>query len=254
MNALSRTLRFTAFTLSEYVRSGRVIIELLATVAAYYILFRRWTTPMPATYFFSTVGLFTLALTFYTGSAMLSLGDRPLGYVLLARRLGRGSYLLGLYLAIIAVIWAVYGLICAAVALTNPVGELDIVGWALGSLPLLLNLALLAAMMVLLAPIVLPAPWRLAVLALVALAFSGSLLGGPTLASLPEPVAVGLDVLRTVLSTPLLPAFTGFAISVSRDYSGVSAVVPVAQFFLVIGILALAVYAFARRELLFSPQ
>lgn len=78
------------------------------------------------------------------------------------------------------------------------------------------------------------------------------LIGGAALSSLPESVATALDVMRTILSTPLLPAFTGFAISVSRDYSGASAVVPVAQLFLVIGLLAFAVYSFAKREIVFS--
>lgn len=202
--------------------------------------------------FFSTVSLFTLGLTIYTGSSILALGDRPAGYVALARRLGRGPYLLGLYLAVLAVSWGVYGAICLLVAFTNPIRGLDVTGWALGTIPLLLNLALLAAFLTLLTPIVLPAPWRLAVLALVALAFSGSLIGGAALSSLPESVATALDVMRTILSTPLLPAFTGFAISVSRDYSGASAVVPVAQLFLVIGLLAFAVYSFAKREIVFS--
>ena len=252
MQTLLRTFWFAVFTLSEYLRSGRIVIELAATAAAYYLFFRRWTLPMTPDYFFSTVGLFTLGLTVYTGSTILALGDRPQGYVTLARRLGRGPYLIGLYLSVLVVSWGVYGVICLLIALTNPVSGLDIVGWMLGTLPLLLNLAMLAALLTLLTPIVLPAPWRLTVLALVALAFSGNLIGGSTMSSLPEPVALALDVLRTVLSTPLLPAFTGFAISVSRDYSGASAVVPVAQLFLVIGLLSLAVYSFAQRELLFS--
>lgn len=252
MNALMRTFWFAVFTLDEYLRSGRIIVELAATAVAYYLFFRRWTTPMTPEYFFSTVGLFMLGLTVYTGSSILALGDRSAGYVTLARRLGRGPYLLGLYFAVLAVSWAVYGAICLLVALTNPIRNLDFTGWALGTIPLLLNLAMLAAFLTLLTPIVLPAPWRLAVLALVALAFSGSLIGGATLSSLPESVAIALDVMRTILSTPLLPAFTGFAISVSRDYSGASAVVPVAQLFLVIGLLAFAVYSFAKREIVFS--
>jgi hypothetical protein len=252
MNALARTFWFAVFTLNEYLRSGRIVVEAVATAVAYYLFFRRWTTPMTPEYFFSTVGLFALGLTVYTGSTILALGDRPYGYVILARRLGRGPYLLGLYLTILAVTWGMYGVICLLVALTNPIRGLGFADWVLGTIPLLLNLALLAAFLTLLTPIVLPAPWRLAVLALVALAFSGSLIGGATLSSLPESVAIALDVVRTVLSTPLLPAFTGFAISVSRDYSGASAVVPVAQLFLVIGLLAFAVYSFAKRELVFS--
>ncbi len=252
MNALIRTYWFALFTLNEYLRSGRVVVELLSIAAMYYLFFRRWTIPMTPEYFFSTAGLLTLGLTVYTGSTILALGDRASGYVTLARRLGRGPYLLGLYLAVLAVSWGVYGAICLLVAFTNPIGSLSFTGWVLGTIPLLLNLALLAAFLTLLTPIVLPAPWRLAVLALVALAFSGSLIGGSTLSVLPQSVALALDVMRTVLSAPLLPAFTGFAISVSRDYSGASAVVPVTQLFLVIGLLAFAVYSFAKREIIFS--
>lgn len=252
MNVLVRTFWFAIFTLSEYLRSGRIFVELLATAAAYYLFFRRWTTSMTPEYFFSTVGLLLLGMTVYTGSTILALGDRPLGYILLARRLGRSPYLLGLYLSVLAVSWGMYGAICLLVALTNPIDSLDSIDWMLGTIPLLLNIALLTAFLTLLTPMVLPAPQRLAILALVALAFSGSLIGGSTLSSLPEPVAIALDVSRTVLSTPLLPAFSGFAISVSRDYSGASAMIPVAQLFLVVGLLTLAVYSFARREVLFS--
>jgi hypothetical protein len=252
MRSLIRTFRFVEFTLVEYVRSGRILIELLASVAVFYIFFRRWTSPPPPEYFFSTSGLFALALTFYTISSILSLGDRPQSYVILVRRLGRGSYLLGLYIAAMVITWAVYGLISLGVALYNPVSDLDMLGWLLGTAPLLLNVALLGALLTLLAPMVLTAGWRLTVLALVAIAFSGNLIGGQTLASIPAPVASGLNILRTIFSTPLLPAFTGFALSLSRDYSGISAAIPISQLSLTLGLLALAVYAFSQREIIFS--
>jgi hypothetical protein len=249
---IARTLGFAAFTLTEYIRSGRIVVELILLPTVIYLFFRRFVTPPPSEYFFTTAGLFTLALTFYTCSAILGLGDRPQGYVVLARRLGRSGYLLGLYCAALAVVWLSYGALSAAVALYNPAAGLDVTGWLLGSAPLLLNTALLGALLVLLAPMVLTPGWRLAVLAVVAVAFSGSLIGGPTLASLPPVVATGIDVLRTVFSTPLLPAFTGFALSVSRDYSGLAYVVPIAQLFLTLGLLTLAVYTFARREIIFT--
>jgi hypothetical protein len=66
------------------------------------------------------------------------------------------------------------------------------------------------------------------------------------------PIATALEVLRTIFSTPLLPAFTGFALSLSRDYSGIGVAIPLAQLSLTLSLLALAVYAFARRELIFS--
>jgi hypothetical protein len=265
MSSISRTLRFTAFTLVEYARSGRILVELAATVAAFYLFFRRFVTPMTPEYFFSTAGLCTLALTFYTASTVLGLGDRPQGYLVLARRLGRGGYLLGLYLAAQALIWAVYGALSLGAALYNPVQGLGLRGWLLGTAPLLLNAALLSALLLLLAPMVLSTGWRLAILAVVALAFSGNLIGGPTHATHPPPHTTphhmmrthlntppALDVLRTLFSTPLLPAFTGFALAVSRDYSGINALIPLAQLSLTLGLLGLAIYTFSRRELIFS--
>lgn len=252
IRSISRTLRFTLFTLVEYARSGRVLVELVASVIFFYIFLRRWTSAPPPSYFFSTVGLFALALSFYSSASIMALGDRPQSYLILARRLGRGSYLLGLYLAVLTVVWGIYGLISLVTALYNPVAELTLGGWLLGTTPLLLNVALLAALLTLMAPMVLPATARLTVLALIAIAFSGSLIGGQTLAGLPGPLVVVLSVLRTIFSTPLLPAFTGFELSISREYGGLAIAIPLAQLSLTLGLLALALYAFARRELIFS--
>ena len=254
MTTLIRTIRFTAFTLVEYARSGRILVELIAAVVFFYIFLRRWTSAPTPEYFFSTVGLFELALTFYTASSINALGDRPQGYLVLVRRLGRGGYLVGLYLAVQALVWAIYGAISLATALYNPVDGLDLRGWLLGTLPLLLNLALLGALLILLAPMVLTPASRLAALGLIAVAFSGSLIGGQTLAELPSALTTTLNVLRTIFSTPLLPAFTGFELSVSRNYEGISFAIPLAQLSLTLGLLSLAVYVFSRREIIFSSQ
>jgi hypothetical protein len=149
------------------------------------------------------------------------------------------------------IVLAMYGLISIGVALYNPVADLDVRGWLLGTAPLVLNVALLGALLTLLTPMVLTSGWRLSVLALVAIAFSGNLIGGQTLERL-GPLANVLSVLRAIFSTPLLPAFTGFALSLSRDYSGISVAIPLSQLSLTIGLLALAVYAFSRREIIFS--
>jgi hypothetical protein len=252
MRSVLRTIQFTFFTLVEYARSGRILVELIASVVFFYLVLRRWTSAPPPEYFFTYVGLFVLGLTFYTASAINSLGDRPQGYLVLSRRLGRGGYLLGLYLAIQAIVWAIYGLISLATAVYNPVVGLDLRGWLLGTVPLLLNAALLGALLMLLAPMVLPPVGRLSVLALIAIAFSGSLIGGQTLAELPGGLTAALSVLRTIFSTPLLPAFTGFALSVSRDYSGIAFAIPLAQLSLTLGLLAMAAYVFSRREIIFS--
>jgi hypothetical protein len=252
MNALIRTLRFVSFTLTEYARSGRILVETLVTLAVYYIFFRRWASPMPPSYFFTTAGLFLIALTFYTTSVMMGLGDRPQGYVVLMRRLGRAGYLIGFYLAALFVELAAYGLVSLGVAWLNPVDGLTPGGWLLGTLPLALNAALLGALLTLLAPMVLGSGWRLAILALVALAFSGNLVSGQMLSAAWPPLAQALNVLRTIVGTPLLPAFAGFSLAVTRDYTGVGAAIPVAQLSLAFGVLALALYAFARREIIFT--
>ena len=249
MNTLRRMLSFVIFTLTEYARSGRILIELLASVVFFYLFLWRWTAQPD--YFFSTVGLFALGLTFSTISAMQSLGDRPQGYLILVRRIGRGMYLLGLYLAALLIVLALYLLISLGTVLLHRITDLDARTWLLGTIPLLLNVALLGALLTLLAPMVLVAGWRLAILALVAIAFSGNLLGGLVMQRL-GPLATALEVLRTIFSTPLLPAFTGFALSVSQDYSGIGFAIPLAQLSLTLSLLALAVYAFTRRELIFS--
>lgn len=252
MKTVIRTSRFMAFTLVEYARSARILIDLLASVIFFYIFLRRWTSAPTPAYFFAGTSLFTLALSFYTSSAMLGLGDRPQGYLILARRIGRGGYLLGLYLAALSVVAGLYGLISLATALYNPVEGLTPLGWAQGTLPLLLNVALLNALLALLTPMVLPASGRLAVLALVAIAFSGNLIGGQTLAGLPSALTLAISVLRTIFSTPLLPAFTGFSLAINRHYDLVAYMILLAQLSLTLGLLSLGVYIFARREIIFS--
>jgi hypothetical protein len=252
MRSLLQVFQFASFTLTEYARSGRILIEVIACAACALIFFRPEAIPPTPEYFFSITGTFALGLCLYTASAIFTLGDRPQSYVVLAHGLGRTGYLLGLYISIAGVVAAAYGILCLVVAVINPVGGLDVRGWLLGTVPLLLNTALLAALLTLLTPMVLPAGWRLTTLALVAIAFSGNLISGPTMSAIPPPLVTTLSVLRTIFSAPLLPAFTGFAISVTRDYSGISAIVPFAQLGLTAGLLLIALAVFARREIIFS--
>ena len=65
-------------------------------------------------------------------------------------------------------------------------------------------------------------------------------------------MTAAINVARTIFSTPLLPAFTGFALSISRDYSGIAFAIPLAQLFLTLSLLTMAVYVFARREIILS--
>ncbi|MCU0493605.1 MAG: hypothetical protein MUD01_18615, partial [Chloroflexaceae bacterium] len=196
MATLLRTLRFTGFTLLEYARSGRIVLELIATAAYFYIFLFRW--PLDGAYFFTAVGVFLPLLMLYTMSAMVGLGDRPQGYLVLARRLGRGSYLLGLFLSAMLVAGSVYGLLSALTALINPASGLGPGGWLRGSLPLLLNTGLLGALLLMLSPLVFPTGWRLFVLGLVALAFSGNFISGSIREQLQSQFAPAYTVLTSV--------------------------------------------------------
>lgn len=247
----SRLATFVGFILSEYARSGRVLVEIIATLVGYYLLFRRSEPPLQPSAFFSLAGLLTLGLTFYTTSVMMSVGDRPQGYLVLTRRLGRGGYLLGHYLGSLLLVVACYGLLSLACAILSPIAGLSVSDWLLGSIPLLLNVAMLAAAITLIAPIVLTPTWRLVVLAAISLAFSGSIINSQTLRDMAPLLRDLLGSLQVVFSAPLLPAFTGFALSVSRDYGSANIAIPFAQLSLTLGLLALALYVFARREIVF---
>lgn len=252
MKSFVQMFQYASFLLAEYARSGRILIELLACAGCAVVFFRPDNLPPTPEYFFSISATFALVLCFYSASAFMALADRPQTYTLLTHGLSRTSYLLGMFLASTGVVAAAYGILSLIVAVINPIGGLDVRDWLLGTLPLLLNVALLAAMLLLLAPMVLTNGWRLLILALVALAFSGSLIGGTTMASMPVPLATVLSVLRTILGAPLLPAFSGFALSVTRDYSGISAIVPLAQAMLLLSLLGLTIAIFLRRELVFG--
>lgn len=248
-----RTLRFTGFTLLEYIRSGRIALELVATLVVYFVFLRRVGLGMNAEYFFSVTGVYTPVLTLYTAAAFIGIGDRPQGYVLLSRGLSRASYLLGIFFSALIIVTGSYGLLSMMSALFNSPPDLDIVGWILGSLPLLLNIGLLTALMIMLSPLVFATGWRLFVLGLIALAFSSNFIGGTVLESLPDVARSLLRALQAVLGGPLVPAFYGFQLAVTRDYTAGTAVANLfAQMSLLISLLGLAIYSFSRRDLIFN--
>lgn len=247
-----RLLRFTGFILLEYFRSGRIAVEIIAALAVYFLFLRR---DMEPAHFFTVLGIFTLALTLYTTTVTIGLGDRPHGYVLLARGIGRRVYLLGLFLSAYAVVAGVYGLLSIAVAALNPVRRMSLGDWLLGALPLLLNIGLLAALLLLLSPLVLPAGWRLLVLGLIALAFSSNFITGVMLESMPGSLRALLRAGQTIVGGPLVPAFYGFQLAVTRDYGSPTALANLmAQASLLVSLLGLAMYALSRRDIVFSSQ
>lgn len=247
-----RLLRLTAFTLLEYLRSGRVAVEIIALLSLYAIFFRR---PMSSDYFFSVIGVFTPILTLYTMASVIGLGDRPASYLLLARGVRRVSFLLGLFLAACTVMTGVYALLSLLVLIFNLPPDLTLWQWMLGTLPIMLNIGLLASLMLMLSPLVFPSGWRLFVLGLIALAFSSNFIGGQLLITMPETLRTLLRALQALLGGPLVPAFYGFQLAVTRDYSSTTAIANLlAQGSLLISLLGLSLYAFTRRDLIFTSQ
>lgn len=245
-------LRFTGFSLLEYLRSGRVLVEVIAAVIVYAVFFRRPIT-VTAEYFFTVCGIFTPVLTLYTMAALLGLGDRPQSYVLLSRGLGRTAFLLGLFAAAWIIVAGTYGLLALLVGLLNRAPDLSLLSWMLGTLPLLLNIGLLAALMTMLSPMVFVTSWRLLILGMIAMAFSSNFIGGTMLQAMPESLRALLRAAQALLGGPLVPAFYGFQLAVTRDYSSPTAVANLlAQSSLLLALLGLALYAFMRRDLIFS--
>lgn len=251
MQSVRRTFLYTGFLLLEYFRSARILAESVAAVAFFVIFLRRSGQSIDAAYFFTVSGIFTVALMIYTMSILLGMADRPQGYVLLARHIGRAGYLLGIFNCALVIVGAMYGLICIATAFYNPPVGLTFSGWLLGTLPLGLNVALMAALLLMLSPLVFSSGWRLFVLGLIALAFSSNFVTGTLRAALPDAVQRILATAQTVLSWPLVPAFSGFALATTRDYSGAAFVILIAQASLLMALLTLAVYAFIQRDLIF---
>lgn len=254
MRSFLRMLRFIGFTLRDYLRSGRIMVDLIATTVFFVIFLRPSGRPIEAGYFFTVTGIFLLGLTLYTLSATLSMGDRPQGYVVLMRRLDRAGYLLSHYYNALVILSGIYGLICLATALLNPPVDLTVGGWLIGTIPMLLNVALLAALLLMLSPLVFSPGWRLFVLGLIALAFSSNFIPTSMYDALPSTLQVLLDSAQTMLSWPLVPGFSGFALAVQRNYDASALFIIIAQFSLLVALLGLSIYAFAQRDLIFSSQ
>lgn len=252
--ALVRTLLFIGFLLAEYIRSGRFLIEVVVSAGFYILFLRADNAGIDGEKFFSLTSLYMLALAIFTTSALVRLGDRPQGYLILVRHVGRAGYLLAIYSSALLLLTGSYLLISLATATLSQLAGLDALDWLFGTVPLLLNVGLMAALMLLLSPLVFSTGWRLLVLALIALAFSRSFVGNATLDQLPPIYSNVLSSLQTILSWPMVPALSGFSLAIHRDYSGSAAVILLAQFSLLVALLCLAIYAFSRRELILGSE
>jgi ABC-type transport system involved in multi-copper enzyme maturation permease subunit len=252
MEALRRIWTFAVFTFAEYVRSGRIVIELAATVLFWTLFLRQF--PVGLDQFFSLTGIFTLLLTLYTTASLLSLGERPQGYVMLTRPLGRAGYLLGLYAVALFIVLIMFVLVVGLTLIANR--PLDLLGTSAsfmlselgkGALPLLLNVGLLGALMVLLSSLVLSNVWRLALLAVLAIALYSN-------AWNLSPLFPYIQPLQSLFSWPIYPAIAGFRLATTREWSGAAPYVMLAQLAMTVLLLSLALSSFKRRDLVLRNQ
>ncbi len=243
---LRQVWSFTTFQFAEYVRSGRIVIELVATVLFWGLFLRQY--PVQVEQYFSLAGVLTLLMTLYTSTALLGLGERPQGYVLLTRPLGRSGYLLGLYLVTVIVVCLMFILLTAVTLIYDRFvfqsfglggGEI-----AKGALPLVLNIALLGALMTLLSSLVLTNTWRLVLLAILAIALYSNAW------HLWEGVYRFIEPFQSLFSWPVLPAIAGFKLATTRDYSSGGIWIPLAQAALTVLLLSIALSSFRRRDVI----
>lgn len=250
MIAIRRILTFTQFTLTEYVRSGRIIVEIIATMLFWALFLRQW--PVDLSQFFSLTGIFTLLLSLYTTSSLLSLGERPQGYTIVTRPLGRHGYLLSHYFVALIVVTAMFLLVTAVTLFYNQLVFRGAFDFSLGevvkgAVPLLLNVALLASLMVLLSSLVLSNTLRLLVLAILAVALYSQ-------AWHLSPLFPYIRPLQSLFSWPIYPAIAGFKLATTREFTGPALYIPVAQLALTVLLLSLALSAFKRRDIILRNQ
>jgi hypothetical protein len=245
MLALRRLGTYIRFTLTDYLRSGRIIIELVASVLFWGLFLRDRILGMEQ--FFSLTGIFTLLMALYTTAALLSIGERPQGYVILTRPLGRSGYLLGLYLSALIIVCTMFVLVSGLTIVFNRPFDFIWRDLLRSAVPLLLNVALLSSLVVLLSALVLPNVLRLALLAVLAVALYSQ-------AWHLSPVYQFIEPLQSLFSWPIYPAMAGFKLATSRDWSTGAIYIPLAQLALVVLLLSLALIAFKRRDVILRNQ
>lgn len=248
MHTFVRIATFARFAFAEHIRSGRILIELAGTVAFWTVFFRdRGLAPLTLDVFFSLASIFALLLTLYTSSTLLSVGERPQGYLLLTRPLGRHGYLLGLYLVACFVALLMFAALTTLTWLFNRPLDFSMLELAKGSLPLVLNIALAAALMTLMSALVLPNVLRLGILAILAI----------TLYSQTwhlSPVFRYIQPIQSILSWLIYPPLRAFRLASTRDFGATDVYVFAGQIVLTSILLGLALFSFSRRDVILRER
>ncbi len=247
MTALRRILAFTRLMLTEYTRSGRILIELTLAVAFWGLFFQNPRGSIALDQMFQLSAIFTLLLTLYTSSSMLSLADRPQSYIVLTRPLARRGYILGIYIASVVVVCVAFLIVLLLTLVVNRPPDLTMRDVVLGSVPTILNIALLTALMILISSMVLKNTPRLLLLAALAIA----LYSNSWSQARANPF---ISALQSVFSLLLVPSMKGYQLAQNRVFTTGDIAILLAQIAMTALILSLATLAFSRRDLILSGR
>lgn len=245
----------TLFLLRDYVRSKRIFFEILVTLIFISLaIVRKYLDRSDS--FFSVTSVLLAVTALVTMISFTSSAFHPRGYPLLMRPAGRTGYVLAHYLATIIIVFGMYLLISIAAGIFRPAADLTLLGWLEGSVPLLLNVALIAAATLLFSPLLVSSAWRLGALVALALALSGT--AGrirfapdsePLVDLFPRGVVDFLEAVRSVPGWVLTPVLRGFDLAATHHF-GLEAVLTItAQLSLVCALVGLCVYIFRRRDI-----
>ncbi len=166
-----RTLAIARFSLEDYIRSGGLLVEVVAVLALHVVFFKYQATTfgVDTAHFFGMLSVFTLVQAVYTTATLFRRAATPRAYVVLARLAQPGLYVRGKLLAALVITLALY-----LGTLARVVGQRII--WeapdrlALGSGALLLNALVALALSGLFSPLVTPRLARVGLFSVLALA------------------------------------------------------------------------------------
>jgi len=245
---LYRLVTFVRFLFVEHVRSGRILVELGGTIAFWTVFFRnRGPAPLQLDVFFSLSSIWMLLLTFYTASALLGVAERPQGYLLLTRPLGRRGYLLGFYVVAVMVALLMYALITLLTVVINRPLDWSVIEWAKGSVPLVLNIGLVAALMTLMSSLVLRNSQRLVVLALLAVILYSQTFHLRSFFRFIQPI-------QSALSWLIVPPLRAYQLATTRVFESTDLFVLLGQIGLTAVLLGLALWAFSHRSVILRER
>ena len=166
-----RPLAIARFSLEDYVRSGSLLVEVVAVLALHVLFFKYQASAFGAdtAHFFGVVSVFTLAQAVYTAAMLLRRAATPRAYAILARLAQPGLYVRGKLLAALGITLVLYLGTLARVVAQRIVWETPD-RLALGSGAVLLNALVALALTGLFSPLVTPRLARVGLFSVLALA------------------------------------------------------------------------------------